>query len=202
MPDYFLELLTEEIPAWMHDAAATSLRERLVKAGLGVEDSITVHSTSRRIVVLIKSLSAGEPDRVQEVKGPPKKSAYDAEGKPAPALLGFLKKQNATIDDILDSTDEYVRVSRTVPGRATSDLLQKGIPEVLEGLRWPKMMRWGAGEQSYIRPIHSVVSMFDDASLPITVFGIASGTTTAGHRTLSKGTIDVVVVRRDVDRSL
>jgi glycyl-tRNA synthetase beta chain len=191
MPDYFLELLTEEIPAWMHDAAATSLKERLVKAGLGAEDAITVQSTSRRIVILIKGLSAGEPDRVQEVKGPPKKSAYDAEGKPAPALLGFLKKQNATVDDILDSGDEYVRVSRTVPGRATSDLLRKGIPEVLEGLRWPKMMRWGAGEHSYIRPIHSVVSMFDNQPLPVVVFGVTSAVSSIGHRTLAPSAFEV-----------
>jgi len=191
MPDYFLELLTEEIPAWMHDAAATSLKERLVKAGLGAEDAITVLSTSRRIVVLIKGLSAGEPDRVQEVKGPPKKSAYDADGKPAPALLGFLKKQNATVDDILDSGDEYVRVSRTVPGRATSDLLQKGIPEVLEGLRWPKMMRWGAGEHSYIRPIHSLISLFDNQPLPVVVFGVTSAVSSIGHRTLAPSAFEV-----------
>ena len=191
MPDYFLELLTEEIPAWMHDAAATSLKERLVKAGLGAEDAISIYSTSRRIAVRIQGLPAGEPDRVQEVKGPPKKSAYDAEGKPAPALLGFLKKQNATLGDILDSGDEYVRVSRTVPGRATADLLRHGIPEVFEGLRWPKMMRWGAGEHSYIRPIHSIISIFDDTALPIVIFGVPSAVSTIGHRTLAPAAFEV-----------
>jgi glycyl-tRNA synthetase beta chain len=191
VPDYFLEVLTEEIPAWMHDAAAVALRERLLKAEVGSESSISVHTTSRRIVVLVTNLPAGEPDRVVEVKGPPKKSAFDAEGKPAPALLGFLKKQGATLEDILPTDDEYVRVSRKVTGRATSDLLALRVPEIVEGLRWPKMMRWGGGEHSYIRPVHSVLSFFDDKPLPITIFGIASGTHTEGHRTLSSGPIEV-----------
>ncbi|HKR65384.1 MAG TPA: glycine--tRNA ligase subunit beta [Thermoanaerobaculia bacterium] len=192
MPDYFFELLTEEIPAWMHDAAAASLKERVLKSDLGAtEDDVIIASTSRRIVIQCKNLSAGEQDRVQEVKGPPKKSAYDADGKPTPALLGFLKKQNAALEDVKDSGDEYVRVSRTIRGRATSDLLRERIPEIVEGLRWPKMMRWGNGEHAYIRPIHSCVSLYDGAHLPITIFGVASGTTTVGHRTLAPKAFDV-----------
>ncbi len=191
MADFFLELLTEEIPAWMHDAAAASLKERLVKADLGAESAITVHTTTRRIAILIKDLPIGEADRVQEVKGPPKKSAYDAEGKPTPALLGFLRKQGAAIEDVLDSGDEYVRVSRKVAGRPTADTLAAKIPEVIEGLRWPKMMRWGAGEHSYIRPVHSVISIFNGAPLPLSIFGIAAGTSTVGHRTLAPQAFDV-----------
>jgi glycyl-tRNA synthetase beta chain len=190
--EYFFELLTEEIPAWMHDAAAAALKDRLLKADLGAtENNVTINTTSRRIVLLIKDLSAGEVDRVQEVKGPPKKAAYDAEGKPTPALAGFLKKQNASLADVIDSGDEYVRVSRTVAGRATADILRDKLPEAIEGLRWPKMMRWGKGEHSYIRPVHSIISIFDGAHLPITIFGIASGTTTVGHRTLAPAAVEV-----------
>jgi len=189
--DYFLELLTEEIPAWMHDAAAASLRDRFVKADLGSESTITILTTTRRIAVLIRDLPVGEADRVMEVKGPPKKAAYDANGKPAPALLGFLKKQNAALEDVIDSGDEYVRVSRKVLGRQTADILREKVPEVVEKLRWPKMMRWGAGEHSYIRPVHSVISIFGDAGLPVSIFGIASGTSTVGHRTLAPQAFDV-----------
>src|SRR5207245_11340787 len=60
-----------------------------------------------------------------------------------------------------------------------------------EGLRWPKMMRWGNGEHAYIRPIHSILSMFDGRHLPMTIFGVPSGTTTSGHRTLAPQTIEV-----------
>ncbi|HEU4888524.1 MAG TPA: glycine--tRNA ligase subunit beta, partial [Thermoanaerobaculia bacterium] len=85
MADYFFELLTEEIPAWMHDAAAATLQERLSKlaADLGAEkqdDTVIVNTTPRRIAFVLKRLPAREADSVLEVKGPPKKAAYDAEG--------------------------------------------------------------------------------------------------------------------------
>jgi glycyl-tRNA synthetase beta chain len=196
MADYFFELLTEEIPASMHDAAVATLTERLTKMAteLGAEtpaDAVCVSTTPRRIVFHIKGLPLREEDREQEVKGPPRKSAYDADGNPTPALHGFLKKQNATLDDVLASTDEYVRVRRRIAGRDTGTSLQERIPPIVEGIRWPKMMRWGTGEHSYIRPVHSVISLFDGQHLPLSIFGIASGTSTVGHRTLAPRRFDV-----------
>ena len=174
MADYFFELLTEEIPAWMHDAAAATLRERLG----ALSSEVTVNTTPRRIIFLLKNLPLREADREQEVKGPPKKS-------PEAALQGFLKKQNATADDIIPSDDDYVRIRRKIAGRDTADILREQIPQIIESLRWPKMMRWGKGEHSYIRPIHSVVSLFEGEPLPIAIFGIQSGVQTVGHRTLA-----------------
>jgi glycyl-tRNA synthetase beta chain len=174
MADYFFELLTEEIPAWMHDTAAATLRERLS----ALSGDVTVSSTPRRIIFLLKNLPVREEDREQEVKGPPKKS-------PEAALQGFLKKQNATTDDIVPSTDDYIRIRKKIAGRDTREILAERIPEIVQSLRWPKMMRWGTGEHSYIRPVHSVISMFEGEHLPITIFGTPSGTTTVGHRTLA-----------------
>lgn len=195
MADYFFELLTEEIPAWMHEAAVATLKERLTKLAseLGAPPSatVTVNTTTRRIVFLLKDLPLRESDREQEVKGPPRKSAFAADGSPTQALQGFLKKQNATIEDIVDSGDEYVRVVRKITGRETGEILGGRIVEIVEGIRWPKMMRWGTGEHSYIRPVHSVVSIFDGRHLPLSIFGIASGTTTVGHRTLAPSRFEV-----------
>jgi glycyl-tRNA synthetase beta chain len=196
MADYFFELLTEEIPAWMHDAAAATLHDRLSKlatdlAAENPADAVTVNTTPRRIVFLVKRLPEREADSELEVKGPPKKAAYDADGKPTPALVGFLKKQNASIDDVLATEDPYIMVRKKVTGRETGAILQERIPEIVSSLRWPKMMRWGNGEHSYIRPIHSVISIFDGAHLPITIFNIASGTTTVGHRTLAPKSFSV-----------
>lgn len=196
MADYFFELLTEEIPAWMHDAAAATLHERLSKlaADLGAEqtgDAVIVNTTPRRIAFALKRLPAREADSELEVKGPPKKSAYDADGNPTQALLGFLKKQGAAIEDVIPTEDAYILIRRKVSGRDTGALLQERIPEIVTSLRWPKMMRWGNGEHLYIRPIHSVISLFDDAHLPVSIFGIASGTTTAGHRTLAPKRIEI-----------
>src|SRR5437588_682063 len=181
MAEYFFELLLEEIPAWMHDAAQAALQQQFAPVLGG---SPIVHSTPRRLIVYLPNIPERELDREEEVKGPPAKAAYDAEGKPTPALHGFLKKNSATIDDVIAGGD-YVRVRRKVKGRTAGEILQQHVPRIIEGLRWPKMMRWGAGEHSYIRPIHSILSMLDGAHLPVTIFGVASGTSTVGHRTLA-----------------
>ena len=190
MAAYFFELLAEEIPASMHEGAQKALRERLTKVvePLGVTDaatSIRITSTPRRITFLISNLPERESDRQQEVKGPPRKSSFDAEGKPSPALLGFLRKNNAAVEDVLPASDDYVRITRKIAGRDTAEILAEQIPEVMASLRWPKMMRWGTGEHIFIRPVHSIVSLFEGRPVPITMFGITSGSTTVGHRTLA-----------------
>lgn len=188
MAEYFFELLTEEIPAWMHSAAQATLAQQLGKLAeeLKAEGAspVSVNSTPRRLVFLLTGLPEKEMDREEEVKGPPRKAAYDASGNPTPALLGFLKKNAANAGDVLDGGD-YVRIRRTVPGRATTEILRQRVPQIVEGIRWPKMMRWGAGEYAYIRPVHSVVSIFAGVHLPLSIFGVPSGITTAGHRILA-----------------
>jgi glycyl-tRNA synthetase beta chain len=197
MAEYFFELLTEEIPAWMHDAAQATLLQQLTKLTLDLgeppsdRNPVIVNSTPRRIIFFLSHIPLRESDRDEEVKGPPVKAAYDAEGKPTPALNGFLKKNNAAIEDIIAGGD-YIRVRRTIKGRSAGEILQERVPQIIESLRWPKMMRWGKGEHSYIRPIHSVVSVLDGEHLPLTIFGIASGTTTRGHRTLAPQPIEVL----------
>src|SRR5258707_5282764 len=190
MAEYFFELLTEEIPAWMHETAQAALATHLGKLAeeLKAEGTppVSVNSTPRRLVFLLSGLPDRELDREEEVKGPPRKAAYDASGSPTPALHGFLKKNNASLNDVLEGGD-YLRIRRTVPGRATTEILQARIPQIVEAIRWPKMMRWGIGEHLYIRPVHSVVSIFAGAHLPIAIFGVASGDTTVGHRILAPG---------------
>jgi glycyl-tRNA synthetase beta chain len=112
MAEYFFELLTEEIPAWMHDAALGTLLQQLTKLthDLGEppddRNPVIVNSTPRRIIFFLSRIPLRERDREEEVKGPPVKAAYDADGKPTPALLGFLKKNNATIDDVIVGSRE------------------------------------------------------------------------------------------------
>ncbi|MEA2568697.1 MAG: glycyl-tRNA synthetase beta chain [Acidobacteriota bacterium] len=195
MSEYFFELLTEEIPASMLDAALASIHTSLEKTILEMGAStpaagIKVTATPRRILFFLSNLPEKQADHVDTVKGPPKKAAYDADGKPTKALEGFLKKNNASIDDVLTDGD-YIQVKRNVTGRAAKEILAERVPQIIEGLRWPKMMRWGAGEYSYIRPIHSVISVFDSAHLPIRIFGVESGTKTVGHRTLAPDWINV-----------
>lgn len=195
MAEYFFELLTEEIPAWMHAAAAATLHEKLsdfratLAAGAN-QQSVIVHSSSRRIAFVLCDLPSRTEDQTRTVKGPPKTAAYKG-GQPTPALLGFLKKQNAKLEDLVESDDPYIVVESTVPGVDTRELLAKAIADIVGSLRWPKMMRWGAGEHSYIRPIHSMISIFDGEPLPVTIFDKTSGNTTVGHRTLAPQPVEV-----------
>jgi len=191
MAEYFFELLLEEIPAWMHDGAQAALKQQLDKIASDLGGgAVLVNSTPRRIIFLLSNLPQGEADREEEVKGPPRKTAFDSDGKPTAALQGFLKKNSATGDDLLDGGD-YVRIRRKIAGRSAGDILQQRIPQIIETLRWPKMMRWGKGEHTYIRPVHSVISILDGTHLPIAIFGVGSGTTTVGHRTLANHKIEV-----------
>src|SRR5258706_416201 len=130
MAESFFELRTEEIPAWMHDAAQATLLQQLTKLtqDLGEppddRNPVIVNSTPRRIIFFLSRIPLRESDREEEVKGPPAKAAYDAEGKPTQALNGFLKKNNATINDLIPGGD-YIRVKRTIKGRSAG-----GIPSV------------------------------------------------------------------------
>ena len=195
--EYFFELLAEEIPASMHAGAHAALRQRLVAflEGIGctgdLEGQVRVQSTARRLLFRLGGLPAAEADRTDEIKGPPRRLAYDAEGAPTAALHGFLRKNGATVDDLFQPDDDYVRLRRTVTGRPTTQLLEAAVPEIIQSIRWPKSMRWGDGQQSYIRPVHSIISIFDDQPLPVSLFGLVSGTVTAGHRTLAPAPIEV-----------
>src|ERR1041385_6611561 len=218
MAEYFCEILLEEIPAWMLDAARAALQAGAEKlfAELG-EFKVSTNPPPRRLVLFLDNVPARQADREEEVKGPPRKAAYDADGKPTPALHGFLKKNNASAGDLLDGGD-YVRIRRTVAGRggggilphglpqpaaaqrrppppvagrAAGEILQQRIPQLVETMRWPKMMRWGKGEHAYIRPLHGVVSALDGEHLPIEIFGVTSGLSTVGHRILANDRVKV-----------
>jgi glycyl-tRNA synthetase beta chain len=192
MAEYFFELLTEEIPAWMHDAARSTLQQQLQKlvSEVGSAPEVYVTTTPRRVIFFLSALPLREADREEELKGPPRKIAYDTKGNPTQALHGFLRKNSASAGDILEGGD-YVRIRRHIAGRGVDLILQERIPPIIEGLRWPKMMRWSGGEHSYIRPVHSVLSLFEATHLPLTIFGVASGTTTVGHRILAPKPIEV-----------
>jgi len=191
--EYFFELLIEEIPAWMlpHPGLRDGL-EQLCKAELGIDPatSVTIGATPRRLFFRLAGLPERQPDRRLEVKGPPIRACFDDKGEPTQALQGFLKKNNATMDDVVRG-EQYVTVEKTVEGRDLAGILAERIPAIVAGLRWPKMMRWGRGEHSFIRPVHSIVSIFDGKPVAIELFGVRSSNITTGHRVLSPKPIEV-----------
>jgi glycyl-tRNA synthetase beta chain len=192
--EYLLEVRSEEIPARMLEPGvrelATRVFEELMARNLAPREVETGYAP-RRLVLVLTGLPDREPDREEQVLGPPVRAAYagdHADGAPTPALLGFAKRCGVEPDQLSRvKTDkgEYLAAVKKTAGKPTADVLAEIVPRALAGISWAKMMRWGSGEGPWVRPVHGVVSLLDGAVVPFTFFGIAAGDTTEGHPNLS-----------------
>jgi glycyl-tRNA synthetase beta chain len=200
VPELLIEVLAEEIPAGVLPAARTELLEKVSGAlkDARVGGTYFVHSTSRRLILVGQDLSERQADHETEVVGPSAAAAFDADGEPTRAAVGFAKAQGVSVDDLRVASlpkGEYVVAQKTVSGRPTADLVAELFPPIVERMTFPRMMRWGDGTPVWIRPVHSVLALFDGLVVPLTLFGVESGRTTVGHRTLSPGRLIVVSVQ-------
>ncbi|MEG4391956.1 glycine--tRNA ligase subunit beta [Microcoleus sp. BROC3] len=193
MPNFLLELGTEELPA-SFVASSAQQWQRLVPATLAEEsltnDSINVYATPRRLAVLVKGLPVQQLDREEEVKGPPASSAFK-DGKPTKAAEGFAKKQGVEIEALeVRATDkgDFVFVLKKIPGRMSADILTELVPQWINKLEGKRFMRWADGDLKFPRPIRSLVALLDDTVLPITLVSgsdtVKSDRISQGHRVL------------------
>jgi glycyl-tRNA synthetase beta chain len=195
--EYLLEVRSEEIPARMLEPGvrelATRVFEELMSRNLAPAEVETGYAP-RRLVLVLTGLPEREPDREEQVMGPPVRAAYTADGAPTPALIGFAKRCGVEPDQLARvKTDkgEYLAATKKTEGKPTADVLAEIVPRTLAGISWAKTMRWGSGEGPWVRPVHGVVSLFDGAVVPFTFFGIAAGDTTEGHPNLSPAPFQV-----------
>jgi glycyl-tRNA synthetase beta chain len=181
MAELLLELFSEEIPARMQVRASQDLKklvtDGLVDAGLTYEGA-EAHVTPRRLALCVSGLGTATPDIREERKGP----RTDA---PEQAIQGFLKSAGVTLDDCEVQEDKkgsfYVaRIEK--PGRATTDVIADLVPDVIRKFPWPKSMRWGAGSLRWVRPLQSILCLFDGEIVAFDVDGIEAGNVTRGHR--------------------
>ncbi|HYE28902.1 MAG TPA: glycine--tRNA ligase subunit beta [Allosphingosinicella sp.] len=189
MPDFLLEVLSEEIPARMQAKAQQDLvrlfSEQISSAGLAAE-AIETYATPRRLVLVARGLPA-ETDAVrEEIKGP-RASA------PPQALDGFLRKTGLTREQ-LEERDGVLFAVVERPGRASSAVLAEAIPAVVRAFPWPKSMRWGEESVStesprWVRPLQGVVAMLGEEIVEFEIAGVKSGAATLGHRFHHPGTI-------------
>jgi glycyl-tRNA synthetase beta chain len=189
MPDFLLELLSEEIPARMQGKAQQDLArlfsEQLSSAGLKAE-AIETYATPRRLVLIARGLPAETAAVREETKGP-RASA------PPQALEGFLRKTGLTRDQLEERDGVYFAIVER-PGRATSGVLAEAIPAVVRAFPWPKSMRWGAASSStesprWVRPLQGVVALLGEEIVDFEIAGVRSGAATLGHRFHHPGTI-------------
>ncbi|HWE76848.1 MAG TPA: glycine--tRNA ligase subunit beta [Stellaceae bacterium] len=189
--ELLLELLTEEIPARMQRRAIDDLvgliRDRLKAAGIPAA-SIEGQVTPRRLVVIADGIPARQPDRQEERRGP-------RVGSPEAAIGGFLRAAGLTSLDQCevrgsDRGEFYFAVVKQ-PGRATAEVLPDLVVAAMGALPWPKSMRYPASEMRWVRPLNSVVCLFDGEVVALPLGAVPVGRVTRGHRFLAPAEITV-----------
>ena len=185
--EFLLEINTEEMPASHVLAALTQMEEKLRQVLLS--DDIRIYKletfgTCRRLIVT-GNFEDSQKDKVEQVIGPPKSAAYLPDGKPSPAAAGFAKSQGVavgTLEVIKTGRGEYIGVNKVRKGKMTRDILSEALPQIIESLSFPKMMRWGNNPMRFSRPIKNILCLFGQKQLEFSVAGIDSSDSTTGHK--------------------
>ena len=195
--DLLFEIGIEEIPARFMEPALKELKkimaESLAEAGLAYE-KLEAYGTPRRIALLIDKLDEVQPDREAESKGPALKAAYDADGKPTKALLGFCRGQGIEPADVLTKEIkgvEYAYAVKHIAGGKTAELLPDMLLAAVHKLYFPKPMRWGFNDMRFARPIRWLVLLFGSEVLPLSVAGVEAGRFSRGHRFLGSESVEI-----------
>jgi len=190
--NFLLEVGTEELPAGEILKAVNYIAEQLQKV-LKEKDisfeGIETFATPRRLVVYIRKLQREEPVKRELLWGPPKNIAFDSKGKPTKALEGFLRKNNATLDEIRilpKGKGEYVAIEKTVGGRPTTEILAEAVPDILDSVPFSKRMRWGSGK-TFLRPVRWLLALADDRVVKFKWGNLESSNQTYGHRFVNNG---------------
>ena len=191
--DFLLEIGCEEIPARLLPGAEQQLRKLVedMLRGRGVlpeGQALKSWSTPRRLTVYGKFLLPAEPDRQEQLTGPPWSAAFDSEGNPTKAASGFAAKCGvpvAKLKKLTTEKGEYVGVVRRQRGAATRRLLTEELPGLIEKIRFPRTMYWTNPQGfQFIRPVRWIVALYDGRILPFSLGGVTAGNTSFGHRKL------------------
>jgi len=184
MPELLLELLSEEIPARMQERAAADLRElvgrALTQAELG-HRQIAAFATPRRLTLRVQGLPAREADTVVEKRGP-------RVGAPPQALEGFIASLGVSDYTLEEQEDRKGRVHVARyrrAGQATPEVLVPLLGAILARFPWPKSMRWGGHAVRWVRPLQSILCLFDGEVVPLEFGPLRAGDATRGHRFLA-----------------
>ena len=186
---FLLEIGTEEIPDWMITNALADFEKRFMSAlekfDLAAGVVCSTDATPRRLTLMASGLQAQQSDKQETLTGPPKKIAFDSDGKPTKAAEGFAKRAGIDVADIEVGTDGKLFIERSVKGRPTAEILSEVLPEVILSIYFPKAMYWGAKNgPRFIRPIRWLVALFDGTVVPFEIGDTAhaSGDRFAGGR--------------------
>ena len=186
--ELILEIGTEEIPALFLEKAREDLGNilsgELRDKGIEFEEMEILY-TPRRLSARVSELERKQKDRTTENFGPPIRIAFDENGKPTKAALGFARSQKVDVEKLVIAkrdNGEFLCVRKTIKGRKTSSALKEILPEVISSVPFQKSMRWGSGKLTFARPIRWIAALYDGRPVKFSVENIKSSDQSFGHR--------------------
>ena len=193
--DLLVEIGCEELPPKALDQIREALFEGM-SLGLQSENlafdatASRCWSTPRRLALYFADTAGCQADQQQERRGPALAAAYDANGQPTPAALGFARSAGVEMSDLETvETDKgaWLVVRQHLPGKTLAELIYPLLEKALRQLPIPRPMRWADHDFSFIRPVHWLVVLHGSEVLPGALFGLQAGRETRGHRIHSPG---------------
>lgn len=186
--EFLLEIGTEEIPAGFIKPAMASLSdlvEKVIDDARIEHGAIETFATPRRLILRALDVQGFQASRETERTGPPVAAAYDEQGNPTKAAIGFARSQGVEVSDLIvvkSAKGEQVAVRKTEAGRPSVDVLAEIIPGVIDRISFPKTMRWMDLDVRFARPIHWILALLDGTVVPFSYGNIQSGDASRGHR--------------------
>ena len=188
MKELLLEIGMEEIPAGFIPQALIDL-ESLARKELEANridfGGVKALGTPRRLVLFMESVSEKQKDVEARKIGPSRQAAFDSNGNPTKAAIGFAKGQSVSVESlevIQTEKGEYVCAVKKEPGRLTIELLPSLLSKMILAIPFQKSMRWGEVSIRFARPIHWILALFGGEIIPFEIGDVRSGNVTYGHR--------------------
>ncbi|MBR4641695.1 MAG: glycine--tRNA ligase subunit beta [Selenomonadaceae bacterium] len=182
-----LEIGTEEIPAHAGPGILNQLKtlaEKSFSEARITFGKIQTLGTPRRLSLLIEDVATKAADVETEKRGPSTKIAFDKDGKPSKAAIGFARGQKVKPEDLI-SRDGYVYAVIREQGKSSAEIFKTLLPKIICDLNFPNNMRWGNLDFKFIRPLRWLVALFGEEIIPFEVAGVQSGRISRGHRFLT-----------------
>ncbi len=196
--DLLVEIGTEELPPSslerLGTALATHLGDQLKTAGFNFAEA-THYVTPRRLAVMLRQVPESAEARETQRRGPSVKRAWEQDGTPTKALLGFAKScgvtELATLKTLGTEAGEWVTHVTRVPGEALSTQLESLLQAALAKLPIERRMRWGKHRDEFVRPVQWLLALHGKTLIPVQLFGLTASKLSHGHRGMSPGTFQV-----------
>ena len=189
--ELLFEIGTEEIPAGFLSKAVVDMAEIIHKSLTEKHiafKGIRCLATPRRLVLYIADVEQKQADQTIEKIGPAKKTAFNEDGHPTKAALGFAKGQGmevSQLETIVTEKGEYLGARKTITGQPTVQLLPEILANFLLSIPFRKSMRWAAYDLRFARPVHWLLALYGGNVIPLKIEDIESANTSRGHRFMS-----------------